>query len=366
MTVKKIIALVLSAALSVCLFSGCGKDGGKEEDGERGKLMMTVDDTDIYEDYFEYFYNYYKTNLENSYGDITDWTKEVSDGYTYQQYVIDATTNWFIYSEAVRVQANRLGVGFNEEDQAALDEDWNSVCEQNGGEEEFIKYLEEQHCTKELYAYISSTDLIAQKCFNAMYDENGENVSDEDCAEHTADDGYLMAKHILILTTETDAEGNSVALSDEEKAQRLEKAESILTQLDQCSTTEELYSRFDQLMNEYSEDTGLANFPDGYLFQEGDMVTEFYEGTLALNEGEYSGIVETSYGYHIILRIPINYDVIPMAYSSYMAYGYNYTLRYIVAEDMFNSNANTWLDTVDVTYTDAYNEIDLNSYFAVG
>ena len=85
MTVKKIIALVLSAALSVCLFSGCGKDGGKEEDGERGKLMMTVDDTDIYEDYFEYFYNYYKTNLENSYGDITDWTKEVSDGYTYQQ-----------------------------------------------------------------------------------------------------------------------------------------------------------------------------------------------------------------------------------------------------------------------------------------
>ena len=366
MAAKRITAIVLSVVFIMCALAGCGKKDDENNDSEPKKLMMTVDGREIYEDYFEYFYNYYKSDLENSYDEITDWNAEIGDGYTYQQYVVDAATNWLIYSEAVRVQSNRLGVGFNDEDQAVLDEDWESVCQQNGGEEEFLKYLEEQHCTKELYDYISSTNLIAQKCFEAMYGENGANVTDEDCAEHTAEDGYLMAKHILLLTTETNEDGDSVSLSDEEKAERYEKAESIIAQLDQCSTQEALYERFDTLMNEYSEDTGLASFPDGYLFQEGDMVTEFYEGTLALDEGEYSGIVETSYGYHIILRLPVNYDVIPMAYSNYMAYGYNYTLRNIVAEDMFNSNVNTWLESVDVTYTDAYNEIDLNTYFAVG
>ena len=34
-------------------------------------------------------------------------------------------------------------------------------------------------------------------------------------------------------------------------------------------------------------------------------VTEFYEGTKALKVDEISDIVETSYGYHIIKRLPL-------------------------------------------------------------
>ena len=56
-------------------------------------------------------------------------------------------------------------------------------------------------------------------------------------------------------------------------------------------------------MNENSEDSGLSSYPDGYLFGPNEMVTEFEEGTRALAVGEISELVESTYGYHIILRL---------------------------------------------------------------
>lgn len=60
-------------------------------------------------------------------------------------------------------------------------------------------------------------------------------------------------------------------------------------------------------MNEYSEDGGLATNPDGYIFDSSDsLVGGFREATLALAVGEISDVVETDYGYHIMLRLPID------------------------------------------------------------
>lgn len=59
-------------------------------------------------------------------------------------------------------------------------------------------------------------------------------------------------------------------------------------------------------MNQYSEDTGLSNNPNGYTFTEGQMVTEFYDGAKALAEDEVSELVKSSYGYHIIKRVKLD------------------------------------------------------------
>ncbi len=94
---------------------------------------------------------------------------------------------------------------------------------------------------------------------------------------------WMKAKHILILSKD----------DKDAKAQ----AEEILAKLKKNPED------FDKLMAEYSQDPGSKTYPDGYLFKEGDMVTEFYEGALALEAGEISEIVESPYGYHIILKV---------------------------------------------------------------
>jgi len=60
---------------------------------------------------------------------------------------------------------------------------------------------------------------------------------------------------------------------------------------------------FATLMAVYGEDPGMQANPDGYTFIRGDMVGEFEAATLELEIGEISGLVPTSFGYHIILRI---------------------------------------------------------------
>ena len=111
-------------------------------------------------------------------------------------------------------------------------------------------------------------------------------------------DGFVyQVKHILLQTVDS----QNQPLSDDEIAAQRALAEDILSRL-QAVEGEELTELFDELMNQYSEDPGLASYPDGYTAVPGDMVPEFEETSLALPIGGLSGIVESSYGYHIILR----------------------------------------------------------------
>ncbi len=117
-------------------------------------------------------------------------------------------------------------------------------------------------------------------------DDYVKSIDVENEAEELYKELFVTAKHILILADETN------------HTTAKKTAEAVLKEAKSGKD-------FDELIDKYNEDPGVAQNPDGYTFTYGEMVEPFEEAAFALKEGEISGIVETSYGYHIIKREPL-------------------------------------------------------------
>ncbi|HIX91211.1 MAG TPA: peptidylprolyl isomerase [Candidatus Agathobaculum pullicola] len=177
-------------------------------------------------------------------------------------------------------------------------------------------------------------------CYNALneyyFGENGASVpSDEDLRQYFADN-YIAAKHILISTVDSTT-GETIRTDEEAKTE----AQKIL---DRINAGED----YDELMNAYSEDPGLAGNPDGYIFTNGDMVAEFYDGAKALGEDEVSGLIKSPYGYHIIKRVPLDIEGQLENYRSLLTTAVAGTMDDLLTQ---------WMEEADVQTTEVYDEI---------
>lgn len=374
---KKVLVLLLAAALmlSVCACSsgtgGLGDLADKYSDAAAEKLkvdfaaayekmdpdavVMTIDGDAVKWSELFYWIHYFASALEENAGPITDWSAQYTEGLSYADYCLESAYDNIMYYKAVSDNAKELNVVLDEERLKEKEDNWAAILEEYGGEEGAKKYLEEIFCTQENYDYMMDSIMYYYQSFDHLFGKEGKDLPDEDVADYVAEDGYMMAKHILIKPDgETDKAHKDARM----------KAESLLIKL-RGYTGDDFEDYFDSLMLENSADTGgVKNFPDGYLFQTGEMVSEFEEAYLELDEYELSDIVVTSHGYHIILRIPPNYDVMPMSYSSYAAYGYTYSLRYIVASQMYESVIDGWIADLDAVKTEKWDEINLLEWFA--
>jgi len=144
----------------------------------------------------------------------------------------------------------------------------------------------------------------------------------------------------------------------------LEEAEEILRLLNEQVGSDNFIEFFREMMFEHSEDSGLFSFPEGYVFREGDMVEEFFDAAISLEYGEISGIVETMYGYHIILRVPLDFDSAPIPPPGAPPT----SLRQLAAMEDFNFQRFQWVSAVEqeIVYSPEFETFDLAAVFENG
>ena len=289
-------------------------------------------------------------SLISNYGELPDLSELMPEGIPYYEAVLNyAIDNAMVY-RAIEYGAKKSGVTLSEDDHDYLKEEYGSIVDSYGGMDEFLNTLWEEDGISnfDLFYYLYSIPYLAELTFKELYGADGALIPDEEAAAQTASAGYIMAKHILRLKTE---DGDDTPMRE---------AEDILELLDNYDG-EDFESFFDSMMYEYSEDAGgLSSFPNGYLFQYGDMVPEFYDACIALEAGSYSGLVETTYGFHIVYKLPVNYDEIPM--YNYNQYDYR-PLRGIVAQEMFNDNISEWVDLHVPEHTAEFDSMDITQIF---
>ena len=252
----------------------------------------------------------------------------------------EAAEQQAIYARVVMQKFNELGLklSYNEQKEMASVRR-NSIA--NTTKDAYLNQIAQFGFSDQTYQNF----MYISQCYQALNDyyfgENGVNTpSDEDIQKYY-EDNYITAKHILITTVDP-ASGETKRTDEEAK----KEAQSIL---DRINAGED----FDTLMNQYSEDTGLSNNPNGYTFTEGQMVTEFYDGAKALAEDEVSELVKSNYGYHIIKRVTLDDSQLDNFKSDIVS----------AISGSMDELLKQWIDEAQVETTDLYSSITYENVY---
>jgi len=292
------------------------------------------------------------TDLMFAYGTDLDLSDNSETGESLADLILEYSTEEALSFMVYEYGASIMGLQLSDEDLAVFNSDLDSLLDMYGGKEILESSLRENSgffdfdVFSDLYKIEFSVGLM----INELYGENASLFPDDSVAAYALRNGYMMAMHILRLKDEDD--DNNTALSE---------AEDILKQLNEKLGSDNFADLFKELMHEVSDDHGgLSSYPDGYLFLHHDMVPEFSNTTAGLEIGQMSDIVETVYGYHIILRIPLDYEAVPTGLSRE---GLFHTLRQLATLEVFSELQQVWRDSMSIEFMPEYHSIDLATIF---
>ncbi len=304
-----------------------------------------------YEDYFE--------QMATIYGVPADWTGSVGDGSgrTYAENMRDETSDTLTSFMAIRSFAREHGIALDAEALEKLEPEQLALrlCGENGTVEQLAQLLEnDSHMSIDAFRYYSESIALYSKCYETLYGAQGEKLSEEEIIAKLEEQGYLSAGHILFLTIDP---MTGAALDEATLKEKLQKAEEIVAELRAIEDPAERLKRFNELKAEFCEDSGKLLYPDGYTFTPGTMVTEFEESLIALEPYGVSDPVKSSYGYHVILRLPLEAESLLFSVQ-----GKPNTARVTVAQDGMTAQLDEYYRSHAPEYAEGLAELDLTKF----
>ncbi len=338
MKMRKIAALALATVMLAALFSGCALGG---------KTVLEINGNKISEQLFLGAVGQMNASSQQSMGiNIADMLdQDFGDGTTGADALKQSTDSFFKDMETVKLFAKENGIELLKEDKKAMDADFKAQIEEMGGQKAFLDQIKAQNMTEEFVYYMNDMSMIYRKINDELLVGDGKFAMSADEILNALSSDFVRVKHVLV---QADS-------SAEDYAEKRKLAETIAKKAQSGAD-------FDALIEEYGEDPGMETNTEGYVFDKdgydigktGMMVSEFSTASNALSVNGVSGIVETSHGFHIIKRLPIDKEYVEKNAES---------LSQEFAANVFYDKLEEYSEKVEIKHTKAYDKIDLHKFF---
>ena len=269
---KRAVILLLAGLLAAGSLTGCGS----LEDSD---VVATVNDTDITAGVANFLARYTQAQYETYYaGYMGDdmWSGEGEDGETYQDTVKDSILESLENMYLMEQHMDEYEVSLSDEEKNAIKEAASEFDSANG-------LSEKEKVSGSTYNVERVLELltIQKKVQDAIEAGADTEVSDEEAAQKSM-------QYVVFPFTTTDEEGNSVDLTDEEKAELKTTAESFAAGAAGAAD-----------FAAYAAQEGQTSQDATFEGETSTLPTQLVEAADALDEGETTGLVEGDNGYYV-------------------------------------------------------------------
>ena len=269
---KRAVILLLAGLLAAGSLTGCGS----LEDSD---VVATVNDTDITAGVANFLARYTQAQYETYYaGYMGDdmWSGEGEDGETYQDTVKDSILESLENMYLMEQHMDEYEVSLSDEEKNAIKEAASEFDSANG-----LSEKEKVSGSTDNVERVLELLTIQKKVQDAIEVGADTEVSDEEAAQKSM-------QYVVFPFTTTDEEGNSVDLTDEEKAELKTTAESFAAGAAGAADFAAYAAQQGQTSQDATFDGETTTLP-----------TQLVEAADALGEGETTGLVEGDNGYYV-------------------------------------------------------------------
>lgn len=273
----RMVAILLALVMVIGVMSGCGNSGGKGEKTSNGnKVLFSYDGTDVTlkkawiygkmtaAQYESYYTSYFGENF---------WTMDMGtddegNATTFEDYVKEQVVTQIKQVIVLNNKAEEVECSLTDEDKEQCAEYAKAFAEDESGK----AILAECGATEEDMQEIYEENALASKVQEYMIKDTDTNVSDDEARKTTI-------SRVVFATTKTDDDGNTVDMTDDEKAQVLATAQAAQEELKTGKSIADIaeaqeYTNIDETFAAGESEEGeafekmLAGMKDGDITQE--------------------------------------------------------------------------------------------------
>ena len=321
---KRLVALVMAAAMLAVTVTGCGKLDDGDIIAEVGSKKITAGEANFYARLQQAQYEtYYSSFL----GDDM-WSGEAEEGKTYEETVKATILKNLETMYVLDMHKDDLEVTLTEEEEAAVDKAVKKFADANT-----LKNKEAVSGADENVKKILTLHLIQEKMRAAMTVDVDTEVSDEEAAQKAM-------QYVSFSFNTTDESGNAAQMTDEQKAELKTKAEEFQA----GATSAEDFAAY---VTEQGYEVANLTFDGETTSPSAKLVAAANK----LEEGQVTEVIEDTVGYYVAkVTSLLDREATDKKKES------------IIEErrqTMFNDQVEKWLDEEKVTvHKSAWKKID--------